>query len=389
MLYNPSVIFQCLSTQATYINKVYGQMFYFIDKGQLYVDTQNRGRILATDVYIIDFERERTNFVPDNRSTMATEPNAITNDQIYSDYIYAYVVETNCLYAYYYSSKTWQIIYGKYGTTTVAQTYLPNGNAVIINADDVTTNGILNDGSVVIRDTNKMICGLVKSDGYSLYLQSLVGGQINIEPSSTPSGDGCLQLNSETYDTNLNNNLIVFGDIKTTDKSNWSKQYRLMIQDVNIISTTTIKQGSTLIAGSSLGDDKYTEDTKLTEDVTVTSGLILTNSRIYINSTINGVVLTPPYLFDLDDEDVTTLPHSVIFDKSSGSDSILTLPFNCPFENAGDSCFVKNIDGITTIKTVKFKDEKQFDVEYVAAATSIKSSMHIIYSFDNKVKILP
>ena len=128
MLYNPLVILQCLSTQAIYINKVYRQMFYFTDKGQVYVDTQDRGRILATDIFVLDYERERTNYIPDNRSTMATEPDALTNDQLYSDFIYVYVVETNCLYVYYYASKTWQIIYGKYGVTTVAQTYLPRCN---------------------------------------------------------------------------------------------------------------------------------------------------------------------------------------------------------------------------------------------------------------------
>lgn len=111
MIYNPLIIMKCLSTQATYINKRYGQMFYFTDKGQVYVDTQNQGRILATDIYVLQYERERTNFVPDNRSTMATEPDVLTNDQLYVDFIYIYVVETNSLYKYSYSSRIWQTLY--------------------------------------------------------------------------------------------------------------------------------------------------------------------------------------------------------------------------------------------------------------------------------------
>ena len=387
MLYNPLVILQCLSTQAIYINKVYRQMFYFTDKGQVYVDTQDRGRILATDIFVLDYERERTNYIPDNRSTMATEPDALTNDQLYSDFVYVYVVETNCLYAYYYASKTWQIIYGKYGVTTVAQTYLPNGDAVIVNSDDVTTNGILNDGSVVVRDNNKMICGLAKSDGYALYIHSLVGGQINFEPSSTPSGNGCLQLNSETYDTNLNNNLVVFGNIKTTNKENWSKQYRLVTKDLTIIATSVIKKGSTITAGSTLGDTKYDNTTKLTEDVTVSNGLVVSGSKIYINSSINGDLLKPPYLFDLDIEDTQNITSTQVVTESKLEDNQLILPINCPFNNIGDSCFVKNTDKATEFTSVKFKDGKQFNVDYIATA-GITKSMHIVYSFDNEVKIL-
>lgn len=387
MLYNPLVILQCLSTQAIYINKVYRQMFYFTDKGQVYVDTQDRGRILATDIFVLDYERERTNYIPDNRSTMATEPDALTNDQLYSDFIYVYVVETNCLYVYYYASKTWQIIYGKYGVTTVAQTYLPNGDAVIVNSDDVTTNGILNDGSVVIRDNNKMVCGLAKSDGYVLYIHSLVGGQINLEPSSTPSGNGCLQLNSETYDANLNNNLVVFGNIKTTNKENWNKQYRLVTEDLTIIATSIIKKGSTILAGSTLGDVKYDSTTKLTEDVTVSNGLIISGSKIYINSSINGDLLKPPYLFDLDIEDTQNVTSTQVVTESKLEGNQLILPIDCPFNNIGDYCFVKNTGKAVKFTSVKFKDGKQFNVDYIATA-GITKSMHIVYSFDNEVKIL-
>lgn len=387
MHYNPSIILKCLSTQATYITKKYGQMFYFTDYGQVYVDTQNKGRILASDIYVLQYERERNNYIPNNKSTMATEPDALTPDQQLLNYIYVYVVETNCLYTYQYSSKTWQTIYGKYGMTTVAQTYNPEGEAVIVNADDVTTNGILNDGSVVIRDGNKMICGLAKSDGYTLIIQSLIGGQINLEPSSTAQGRGCLQLNSENYDTNLNNNLIVFGDIKTTNKENWLKQYRLVTQDVQIISHTVVKTGSTVKAGSILGSTKYDVDTKLPSDITTETGLIITGSKLYINSVVNNETLKPPYLFDLDNGDIQITPK--VFTVTTGCsilDNTLNIDINCPFVNIGDSCFV-SFDNTETISKVKFKD-KEFDIEY-QAKEGLSSSMHIVYSFKEKVKLLP
>lgn len=390
MIYNPLIIMKCLSTQATYINKRYGQMFYFTDKGQVYVDTQNQGRILATDIYILQYERERTNFVPDNRSTMATEPDVLTNDQLYVDFIYIYVVETNSLYKYNYSSRIWQTLYGTYGSTVVAQTYTPEGDGVIISADDVTTNGILNDGSVVIRDANKMICGLAKSDGYSLTINSLIGGQINIEPSGSPSGNGCLQLNSKSYETNLNNDLIVYGQIKTAPKTDWNKQYRLVTEDINIISTTSIKAGSLIKSGSSLGSTKYTEDTRLDKDITVTSGLITVNSRLYINTIINGEQIKPPYLFDIDNMFISnTNVSTVILTNTTKSGTTLIVDSISPFNNVGDSCFVKNTENMTSITKVKFKqDNKEYSVEYVAK-DGINISMHIVYSFDGNVKIIP
>lgn len=299
MFYNPYIISKCLSTQATYIKYKYGQMFYFTDKGQIYYDTQDNRRILANDIFVLQYERERLNYVPDNLSTFATEYNNLSNQQIFLDTIYIYVVETNCLYKYNFASRTWTIIYGTYSTTLVGQTTTPEGNIIFVNADDVTTNGILNDGSVVVRDQNKMICGIFKSSGYTLNMQSLIGGQINIDPSGTVNGNGCLQLNANK-DININGNVNIFGRLNKYDTNDWYKQYRLVTEDITINSYSLIKKGSLIYANSLLDDTRYVETTKITEDITFNSGIITTNSKLYINSIINNLIIQPPYLFDVD-----------------------------------------------------------------------------------------
>mgnify|MGYP006964163315 CR=1 FL=1 len=110
---------------------------------------------------------------------------------------------------------------------------MPNGDIVAVNADDVTTNGILGDGSVIVRDFNKMICGQLQSDGYTFNIKGLIGEQINIDPSGTVAGEGCLQINVNSP-TCINNDLVIFGNLNIANKADWYKQYRLITQDISI-----------------------------------------------------------------------------------------------------------------------------------------------------------
>lgn len=394
MLYNPQVIAKCLSTQATYINRTYGQMFYFTDTNQIWYDTQNGGRVQAKDITILLYERQRNNFIPSNNLNYDDEFYDSSNPNKYAYITYVYVIETNCLYLYYYISKTWQTVYGKFGQTTVAQTYYPEGNIAIINADDVTTNGILNDGSVVVRDANKMICGLLKSDGYTFNIQSIIGGQINFAPSGTDSEKGCLQLNSESETTNLNNDLLIFGEIKTTSKENWNKQYRLITQDINITEHTVLKKGSLIKASSKLGEEAVTADYNLPDDVTIDNGFIATGCKIYKNSVINNAVLKPPFMFDTEEYDVYNMPMitSVPEDISGIVDNTtLVINSNCLFKNTGDSYYisVKSLELLQQVTTVSFADKSVFNVEYIAKE-GVTTSARICYNAYNKtVKILP
>ena len=395
MLYQPQIIVKCLSTQSNYMNRVFGQMFYYTDKRQIWYDTQNGNRVYASDIYILDFERERNNFIPTNINLFPNDSDEQSLEQRLLSYLYIYVVETNCLYSYVYASQTWTRLYGVYGSTTVAQTYLPNGDAVIINADDVTTNGILNDGSVVVRDSNKMICGQLLSNGYTFTIKSLIGGQINLQPSSTSTnGDGCLQLNSENNYTNLNNNLTVFGNITTTAKENWKKQYRLVTQDILINSYSLIKEGSTLVKGSKLNNIDYTEDTKLTEDVIVQDniiGNIITGSKLYINSIINNVILKPPYLFDIDETNMSYANTSKVIsdDLISVDNETLVINVKASFSNIGDKYYIKSdFISFKKIVNVKFLDDDMYNIVYRAdKGTDLYFSL--VYYGANNLKILP
>lgn len=303
MIYNPDTIIQCLSTQSPYINIVPNRLLYYTDTNQLYYDSTDKIRTIADDIIIIQHEYERNNYIPDNKAYFISDDDSpyFVNNQ---DYTIVYVVESNSLYRY--QAGTWTTIYGVYGRTTVAQTYYPDGDIVTVDADDVTTNGILNDGSVVVRDGNKMICGLLRSDGYVFDINSLIGGQLNLSPSGKTDDGGTLSLNSNitTGDLGniafLNGDLIIFGNIYRAPAEDWNKQYRLITEDIQIIANTLIKAGSTIKAGSVLEAEKYTEDKVLTIDLEVSAGKIATGSKIYKDSVINNETLKPPFLFDID-----------------------------------------------------------------------------------------
>lgn len=395
MLYNPTAIAQILSTQANYVDRHYGQMFYYTDQNQIWYDTKNNGRVAANDIVILQFERERANYVPSALNDFPSE-SGYQIPSSYLNFVYVYVVETNCLYKY--QSGIWSTIYGIYGSTTVAQTYLPDGTFKTVVADDVTTNGILNDGSVIIRDNNKMICGQLSSDGYVMNIRSLIGGCLNLDPSGYYVGNGCLQLTAnpttttedQTSVANLNANLTVFGSINTVNPSVWSKQYRLATEDIEIISNSTIAAGSTLKADSKLGDTNYVTDTVLTDSVTANTGVIKQNSKIYKDSSINGNILVPPFNFDTDSVETYTMP--VITSTSDVTLSGTTLTIDAQsFNNIGDTCYISYTNlNITKITKVKLKNiaDAEYDVDYVSQ-NGITNSARIIYYPNNKVKVLP
>lgn len=384
MIYNPTVILRCLSSQAVYFKINYGQMFYYSDLNQIWYDTQDNSRVLANDIVILQFERERNNYVPSNIYELY--PIETPNGYL-QDYTIVYVIETNSLYRYYHNS--WTTIYGKYGQKSVAQTYLPDGTVKIIVPDDVTTNGILNDGSVVIRDNNKMICGVISSDGYTLNARGLIGGCINIDPSGTMVGDGCLQVTNSQ--TNLNSNLVIFGTLKIVDPSYWNKQYRLITEEISINTNTQIEAGSTIKANSILGDTTYSQDTILTESVNCTSGRITINSKIYINSIINNQPLQPPYLFDIPDNQYPYASMNMTVDNVTIDDTTLIVQTDITaFNNNGDCIFINTPSSISDMTKVQLGSSGiSYDIEYISNSGIDETCKICYYSLNNKVKILP
>ena len=391
MIYNPTTIIRCLSSQAIYFSHKYGQMFYYSDQNQIWYDTQDGNRIIANDILILQFERQRTNYIP---SYLQEGHDSETPTMMYQNYSTVYVIETNCLYRY--QNGIWSTIYGRYGQKNVAQTYLPDGAARIITADDVSTNGILNDGSVVIRDNNKMICGLLRSDGYTMNILSLIGGCINLDPSGNVNGAGCLQLNANPGlptqpDANLNANLIVFGDLKVVPALNWNKQYRLVTEQISITTNTTIKAGSTLTSGSKLNSTSYTQDTVLTSDITATTGLININSKLYKESIINNEGLNPPYLFDIENIESSYVPKAiqVLPDNTNLDGTTLKLSIDFSFTNDGDCCYIKVPSSLSGITKIQFNNGFKYNVDYVASEGINNTAKICFYSLTNSVKVLP
>lgn len=394
MIYNPTVIIRCLSSQAVYFNRKYRQMFYYSDQNQLWYDTQDNNRILVTDIKILQFERQRNNYVPNLDKDYPTEYGYQTPTVLLQEYSMVYVIETNCLYKY--EKGVWQTVYGKFGQRSVAQTYYPDGTARVVVADDVTTNGILNDGSVVVRDGNKMICGILRSDGYTLNVLGLIGGCVNIDPSGSVNGDGCLQLNanpglSTQPDANLNSNLIVFGDIKSVSPTNWNKQYRLVTENLLITTNTVVKAGSTLTAGSKLGETVYDKDTIIDSDITVEEGNIQIGSKLYKGSYINDTELVPPYLFDIENVEKSYLPKAIsaLQDAVSVKDTTLIVDVDFSFVNDGDCCYISVPSDLSNITKVQFNHGFEYDVDYVAKEGIDNTAKICYYALNNKVKVLP
>lgn len=394
MIYRPTIISKIISTQANYIDRLYGQMFYYTDFNQIWYDTQDNNRILADDIIILQFERERNNYIPNSTTSFPTEPGMQPTTAMLTYTSFVYVVETNSLYSYF--NGIWTTLYGTYGSTIVAQTYLPDGTIKTVNADDVTTNGILNDGSVVVRDNNKMICGLFRSDGYTLNMLSMIGGCINLDPSGRNVDDGCLQLtasavgNSAENIANLNGNLRVFGNIETIPSTDWSKQYRLVTENIQIVTNTTIAVGSTLLATSVIGDTKYTVDTVITEQIEATSGMIAKGSKLYKDSIINQQLLQPPFMFDINgSKQKQIIPTTTIFsdDIVTISGSSCRISANTPFSNTGDCCYISG-NSISQITSVVFTD-KSYAVDYRATEGISSTAKIVYYSTTDSVKILP
>lgn len=349
-----SPVIKMRSTLFPQIQKVYGQIFYATDEGRMYLDTIDGARLPDLSITVLQTESERLNINPSN----------FDGDRFY-------VVETNVLFRC--ISGSWTIERGRI-EREVAQTYYPNGQLVRIYSDDVSGNGILGDGSVVVRDENRTISGILSSDSFSLNVASLAGNQINLNPSSNHQGSGSLVLNANLFENEDNNNsalyngdLYVFGTINKVSPAKWDSRYRVLSKVTLIDSESILLSGSFIEAGSMLDSTKI-EDRGfvLEEDMTVNTGSLTSGTKLIYGSTVNGSSVTPPYIFDLsqsasipdfqslpftsfsiDDKTLTvsevreaTLGSEIFFDFSG---AVLSEPFNKiivdgkPFEIIGDS----------------------------------------------------
>lgn len=148
------------------------------DSRRIYRDTNNNTRvaILAT---MIDSEIDRV------------YNTKVTNGNLY------YVWETNVLWLY---NTGWLVIAGENNSSSGY--YYNNGS--ILSVDDsnkvIDNNGLLKDGSVVVRDLNRVIKGRSYIDGQNnnLIISSYLGGGIQILPNDTVDAMGSLVINPRT-----------------------------------------------------------------------------------------------------------------------------------------------------------------------------------------------
>lgn len=336
----PSPVIRIKSDQMFLVKKVYGQIFYVTDEGRIYVDTVDGGRIYDPFVTVLQTESERLN----------VNPTSFRGDRFY-------VVETNILFKYLNGS--WRIERGRV-EREVAQTYYPDGTLVRIYGDDVSDNGILGDGSVVVRDSNRTISGILSANGYSLDIVSLAGNQMNLSPSTVPQGTGSLVLNAGLYADNDNNNtalyngnLYVFGTINKISPEKWSNRFRVVTSTELIDSESILKKGSYIEIGSVLGSSGVTDrGFTLTEDTTVRTGSLTPGTKLVYGSTVNGVSTKPPYIFDLSQS--SSIPDFQSFDSSSFSvDNKVLTTFEIKDVSLGSELY---LDFSTSVLTSPFNE---------------------------------
>lgn len=128
---------------------------------------------------------------------ISTEINRVYNTRPVNGNLY-YVWETNELWTF--SSNKWQILIGN--TRTSSGYYYTDGHTLDGTNDDtvIDNNGLLKDGSVVIRDDNRIIKGKLYVDrtNNNLVISSFLGGGIRLLPNGSQNSLGSLLINPNT-----------------------------------------------------------------------------------------------------------------------------------------------------------------------------------------------
>lgn len=350
---NPYPVLRVMSSQISQIEPEYGKIYFVTDMRQLYFDTVDNVRVQVSDVNILASEADREN-VTVTLSRGVTDRFSLGSEDFANSRLF-YVIETNVLYRL--KNNSWSVVRSTAGGRITAQTYYPDGTLVQVYPDDVTTNGILGDGSVVVRDNNRMVCGLIHSNGFSTNLSSFVGNQLVLNPSAIMQGRGTLILNADLInnDNSSNNNnsalyngsMYVFGTIKKVEPAYWNNKYRVLQTVTHITATSTLLKGCKILEDSVLGIETVSSTRVLSEDVTIDSGSLVAGCRLVSGSVINGLSLKPPYVFDTsmsasvpDYQEVPLLSASIIgtdmtvtgiMTPSKGSELFIREPFNDAF----------------------------------------------------------
>lgn len=162
---------------------VKGNMYAVTDARLLYEDVSNSSRKLF-NCYFIDTELTRT-----YKTDMELGA-------------YYYIWETNSLWLY--NINGWTIIIGNSTDAVSGVYYGASGSLEDIYTDVLDNNGLLGDGSVVIRDYNRIIKGKAYIDSTDNYLvfASFLGGGIRFLPYGSESIKGSLSIDKDSLSYN-------------------------------------------------------------------------------------------------------------------------------------------------------------------------------------------
>ena len=148
---------------------------------------------------------------------------------------YYYVWESNTLWVY---NAKWIVVEGNYSYTTAGYYYVDNEITPTNDGSEqvIDNNGLLKDGSVVVRNADRIIKGKLyiqsDTDSSNLVISSYLGGGIKLLPSGSIDSTGALEIfSANTYTGQFDGNgnpivtsnsgeLVFYGDMYVTDGTN-------------------------------------------------------------------------------------------------------------------------------------------------------------------------
>lgn len=210
--YEGRTIYRVTEFDLLSIPKSENKIYACTDSRRLYEDISNVERKVL-DVSQIDTEIDREyNFRPTNG-------------------VYYYVWETNELWLYHYG---WELIIGDRSDLEKNQYVYSSGGLGYVNKGgccESDKNGILGDGSVVVRDSNRLIKGKLYIDetDNDLIISSFLGGGIKILPSGSADENGSLIIEDGVLnyqgDSWFNGSLRTTNDMTVVKDSGQYKVY--------------------------------------------------------------------------------------------------------------------------------------------------------------------
>lgn len=212
-----------------------------------------------------------------------------------------YVWESNVLYIW---NDRWEVVKGNPDYPNAYQ-YIDGDIYAVSNGnyDDVRGNGILGDGSVVIRDVNRIIKAQIYIDesNDNLVIASFLGGGVKILPNGNMERTGALYLNPTTigededglgrhFNTfeNINGEMYVIyeNDITSRDPSKYQKDdHKYLVWHEGNLDATPLIEGWYLL--KEIDKTKDGKGKTIIDNSEETNGLSITSENTILDSKVN------------------------------------------------------------------------------------------------------